>query len=68
MKFTKLELSLAVGLAAAFIWCALEPQLLANWWCAAFEPLCDGVLTSSGDGGEVVFRSFFADLLSELLG
>ena len=34
---------------------------------AAFEPLCDGVLTAEGEGGEVVLRSFFAELLEKLL-
>ena len=45
MKYTKLEVSLAAGLLCALVWCALEPKILMNWWCAAFEPLCDGVLT-----------------------
>ena len=67
MKYTKLEVSLAVGLLCALIWCALEPGILMNWWCAAFEPLCDGVLTAEGEGGEVVLRSFFAELLEKLL-
>ena len=63
MKFRKIEISLAVGLLCALVWCALEP----GWWGAAFEPLCDGVLTAEGEGGEVVLRSFFAELLEKLL-
>ena len=62
MKFRKIEISLAVGLR-----CALEPGFLMSWWGAAFEPLCDGVLTAEGEGGEVVLRSFFAELLEKLL-
>ena len=38
-----------------------------SWWGAAFEPLCDGVLTAEGGDGEVVLRSFFAELLEKLL-
>lgn len=67
MKFTRFECSLAVGLLCALIWCALEPRVLANWWCAAFEPLCGGVLTAEGGGEEIVLRSFFADWLGGLL-
>ena len=67
MKYTKLEISLAVGLLCALVWCAFEPQLMANWWCAAFEPLCDGVLTAESGGDEIVLRSFFAELLEKLL-
>ena len=63
MKFRKIEISLAVGLLCALVWCALEPGFLMSWWGAAFEPLCDGVLTAEG----VVLRSFFAELLEKLL-
>ena len=68
MKYTKLEISLAVGLLCALVWCALEPSILMSWWGAAFEPLCDGVLTAEGSGDEIVLRSFFAELLAELFG
>lgn len=44
-----------------------SPGFLMSWWGAAFEPLCDGVLTAEGEGGEVVLRSFFAELLEKLL-
>lgn len=67
MKFRKIEISLAVGLLCALVWCALEPGFLMSWWGAAFEPLCDSVLTAEGEGGEVVLRSFFAELLEKLL-
>ena len=67
MKYTKLEISLAVGLLCALVWCAMEPRFLLSWWGAAFEPLCDGVLTAEGGGGEVIFRSFFAELVGKLL-
>ena len=39
MKFRKIEISLAVGLLCALVWCALEPGFLMSWWGAAFEPL-----------------------------
>ena len=67
MKFRKIEISLAVGPLCALVRGALEPGLLLSWWGAAFEPLCDGVLTAEGEGGEVVLRSFFAELLEKLL-
>ena len=67
MKFWKIEISLAVGLLCALVWCALEPGFLMSWWGAAFEPLCDGVLTAEGEGGEAVLRSFFAELLEKLI-
>ena len=57
MKFRKIEISLAVGLLCALVWCALEPGFLMSWWGAAVEPLCDGVLTAEGEGGV----SFTAD-------
>ena len=66
MKFRKIEISLAVGLLCALVWCALEPGFLMSWWGAAFEPLCDGVLTAEGEGGEAVLRSFFAELLEKI--
>ena len=50
----QIEISLAVGLLCALVWCALEPGFLMSWWGAAFEPLCDGVLTAEGEGSEVV--------------
>ena len=61
MKFKKWEISLAVGLLVALVWCALEPRVLLGWWGAAFEPLCGGVLTGEGGGEEIVLRSFFAE-------
>lgn len=66
MKLNKLEISLAVGLLAALVWCAVEPRVTVRWWCAAFEPLCDGVLTAEG-GEAVVYRSFFAELIGRML-
>ena len=67
MKFWKIERARAVGLLGALGGCALEPGFLMRWWGAAFEPLCDGVLTAEGGDGEVVLRSFFAELLEKLL-
>ena len=64
MKFNKLEISLAVGLVCALVWCALEPHALLHWWGAAFEPLCDGVLTAGNGGEGIVLRSFFGELLA----
>ncbi len=66
MKYNKLEISLAIGLLCALVWCALEPHFLMNWWGAAFEPLCDGALTAEGGGEGVVLRSFFAELTGKL--
>ena len=68
MKWTKLEISLAVGLLCALAWCAVQPQALLRWWGVAFEPLCDGVLTAEGGGDGIVLRSFFAEALTKLLG
>lgn len=67
MKYNKIEISLAVGLLCALLWCAVKPELGLNWWCAAFEPLCDGVLTAENGGDEVVFRSFFGELAKRIL-
>ena len=67
MKFRKIEISLAVGLLCGGGWCAVERGFLMSWGGAAFEPLCDGVLTAEGEGSEVVLRSFFAELLEKLL-
>ena len=57
MKWTKWELSLAVGLA-----------VMLQWWSAAFSPLCDGILTQSAATGGIVVKSKLAELLALLMG
>ena len=47
MKWTKWELSLAVGLAVMLLFCAARGTNTLQWWSAAFSPLCDGILTQS---------------------
>ena len=42
MKWTKWELSLAVGLAVMLLFCAARGTNTLQWWSAAFSPLCDG--------------------------
>ena len=53
MKFRKIEISLAVGLLCALVWCALEPGVLMSWGGAAVEPLGAGGLPGGGGGGGV---------------
>lgn len=64
MKKYKLELSLALGLAAMLLACA-EPWPVLSWWSAAFSPLCDGILTGEAAGG-IVLRSRLWELLAQL--
>lgn len=47
MKWTKWELSLAVGLAAMLLFCAARGTNTLQWWSAVFSPLCDGILSQS---------------------
>ena len=54
MKWTKWELSLAVGLAVMLFYCAARGQTMLQWWSAAFSPLCDGILTQSAATGGIV--------------
>lgn len=56
MKRTKLELSLAIGLAAMLLYCASRGQSSMLWWSAAFSPLCDGILTHSAATGDIKAR------------
>ena len=65
MKWTKWELSLAVGLAAMLLFCAARGTNTLQWWSAVFSPLCDGILSPSGD---VVVKSKLAELLALLMG
>ena len=62
------ELSLAIGLLAALVWCALFPNPVGGWWCAAFSPLCDGILSSASGTGEIVLKSRLWELAQGLLG
>lgn len=68
MKFSKLELSLAIGLAVMLLCCAAETRPALQWWSAAFSPLCDGILTQSAASGDVVVKSKLAELLALLMG
>ena len=68
MKLTKLEFSLMIGLLAALLWCAFEPHIVTHWWSAAFEPLCDGILTTGTHGENVVLKSKLAEWLCSLWG
>lgn len=67
MKLSKLELSLAIGLAVMLLYCAAEAQPMLQWWSAAFSPLCDGILTENAAGG-IVVRSRLLELLRQLRG
>ena len=68
MKWTKWELSLAVGLAVMLLYCAAHGQKTLQWWSAAFSPLCDGILTQSAASGDVVVKSKLAELFVLLMG
>ena len=68
MKWTKWELSLAVGLAVMLLFCAARGQTMLPWWSAAFSPLCDGILTQSAATGGIVVKSKLAELLALLMG
>ena len=68
MKWTKWELSLAVGLAVMLLFCAAHGTNTLQWWSTAFSPLCDGILTQSAAGGDIVVKSKLAELLALLLG
>ena len=68
MKWTKWELSLAVGLAVMLLFCAARGTNALQWWSAVFSPLCDGILTQSAASGDVVVKSKLAELLALLMG
>lgn len=68
MKWTKWELSLAVGLAVMLLFCATRGTNTLQWWSTAFSPLCDGILTQSAASGDVVVKSKLAELLALLMG
>ena len=68
MKWTKWELSLAVGLAVMLFYCTARGQTMLQWWSAAFSPLCDGILTQSAATGGIVVKSKLAELLALLMG
>ena len=54
MKWTKWELSLAVGLAVMLLFCAARGTNTLQWWSAA--------------SGDVVVKSKLAELLALLMG
>ena len=68
MKWTKLELSLAIGLAAMLLFCAARGQDTLKWWSAAFSPLCDSILTQNAASDGIVVKSKIAELLALLIG
>ena len=53
----KFEVALLLAVAVTVVCCAVAPSLTPRWWTAAFEPLCDGILTAEADAGGVVLRS-----------
>ena len=64
MKY-RLEYSLLLALAVTLLYCAILPDARA-WWGTAFSPLCDGVLTAEGAGGEIILKSKLWELLMQL--
>ena len=68
MKWTKWELSLAVGLAVMLLFCAARGTNTLQWWSVAFSPLCDGILSHSAASGDVVVKSKLAELFVLLMG
>ena len=62
----RLELSLLFGFAAMLTYFFLVPAEADAWWTAAFEPLCDGVLTAEETGETIIFRCKIAELLKTL--
>ena len=68
MKWTKWELSLAVGLAVMLLFFAARGTNTLQWWSVAFSPLCDGILSHSAASGDVVVKSKLAELLALLMG
>ena len=67
MKWTKWELSLAVGLAVMLLFCAARGTNTLQWWSAVFSPLCDGILTKDCAGG-IVVKSKLVEWLAMLRG
>ncbi len=59
MKWTKWELSLAVGLAVMLLFCAARGTNTLQWWSVAFSPAASG---------DVVVKSKLAELLALLMG
>lgn len=57
----KWELSLLIAILVTLLCCAAAPQTTLQWWTAAFEPLCGGILTRGGGEG-VVLRSKLLEL------
>lgn len=62
-NINKFELSIMIGVLVTIVWCAATPHLATQWWTTAFAPLCDGILTADWDGGGIVLRSKFWELL-----
>ncbi len=58
----KLELSFLCGFAVMLLYFLLVPSEANAWWTAAFEPLCDGILTAENANEGIVLRSRIAEL------
>ena len=67
MKY-RLEYSLVLALAVMLLYCAILPPDANAWWGTAFSPLCDGILTADGAGGEIVLKSKLWELLMHFKG
>jgi len=61
----KWEISLWIAVVVTVFCCAAAPNLTAQWWTAAFSPLCDGILTAGADGEIMILRSKLWELLSQ---
>lgn len=68
MKWTKWELSLAVGLAVMLLFCAARGTNTLQWWSAASPRCAIRILTQSAASGDVVVKSKLAELLALLMG
>ena len=60
MKWTKWELSLAVGLAVMLLFCAARGTNTLQWWSAAFSPLCDAERRHWRHRGQIEARRAFS--------
>lgn len=63
MKFSKLELPIAISLAIMLLYCAAATQPTPQWWRTAFSPLCGSILNKGASNG-VVVKSKLIELLA----
>ena len=62
----KIEVSVLFGIAAMLLYFFLVPDRASAWWTAAFEPLCDGILSEEGAQETLIVRSKLLELLQQL--